>query len=71
MCDIFLYFIRYSWSNFPSNAEMSARATESLFPLGIRMCYSEGIRYQFVKNIEDLGLNFMVYCNILEDYQAL
>ena len=50
---------------------MSARATESLFPLGIRMCYSEGIRYQFVKNIEDLGLNFMVYCNILEDYQAL
>ena len=36
MCDIFLYLIRYSWSNFPSNAEMSARATESLFPTETR-----------------------------------
>ena len=33
MCDMFLYFIKYSWSNFPSRAEMSASATESLLPI--------------------------------------
>jgi hypothetical protein len=36
MWDMFLYFIRYSWSNFPSRADMSARATESLSLLPAR-----------------------------------